>query len=257
MKIPNFIKEVIWAFYPPRYKQLADKKFRHSLKYMSTVLLIAFLIAGILFLPKIFMLKSTIQDELSKFETLRLDGNITQTAPVTIPKTNPWVVVDLNANRTLTKEILVIDKETVQYRFLGIKSIPREQLKEPSAYKPRASGFFAIMLLLTLPGIVLLLFLRMWLKYFFLIIAFGTFFFLISELSKFRLKWKQMLNIASHALTAVIFIEVIAAVFTTIFLLPIFRFLGVSVFAVTLLVFAGMMIFGIAGYHFEGHRRHR
>ncbi len=255
MQVPNFVKEVIWSLYPPRYRQLSEKPFRKSLGYMSGVLLVAFLIAGILFLPKLFLLKDTIQEELSKFDVFTLSGNVVQAAPVKIPRHNPWVVVDLNANLTLTKEIFVIDSSTVKYRFFGVKSLPREQLKDITAYKPRVSGFFAAILILMLPGIAFLLYVRTWLKYFLLVLVMGTFFFIIMELTKFRLHWKQVLNIAAHALTLVIFIEVISAAITTVYLLPILRFLGVNIFAITTLLFAVMMVVGIVGCNVEARRR--
>ncbi len=255
MKVPDFIREVVWSCYPPRYKQLSEKPFKQSLKYMSRILLWAFLIAGVLLLPKLFLLKGAINDELSKFDVFVFSSNISQSAPVAVPRTNPWVVVDLNSNLTLTKEVFVIDSETVKYRFFGVKSLPHQQLKDISSNRGRVSGFLAVVLFLMLPGIAILFYIRTWLKYFLLIVVFGTFFFIIMELTKFRLRWKQVLNIAAHALTAIIFIEVISAVFTTVYLIPVLRFLGVNIYAVTTVLFAVFMVAGIVGCNVEARRR--
>jgi hypothetical protein len=255
MQMPDFIKEVVWSVYPPRYRQLADKPFRKSLGYISRILLIAFLLAGLVFVPKLFLLKDNIESELSKFETFKISGDVKQTDRVSIPKTNPWVVVDLNSNVTLAKELFVVDSKTVQYRFLNIKSIPREQLTNVAEYKAPASRFFTSVLLLMLPGIALILYIRMWLKYFLLVFVAGIVFFIIMELSKFRLKWVQMMNIAAHALTIVILIEVVSAPFTTVYLLPVLRFLGVNIYAITTALFAILMVAGIAGYHIGDYRR--
>jgi len=255
MHVPEFIKEVVWSFFPPRYKQLADKPFRKSLGYMSKILLIAFILAGLLYIPKLFLMKDVMEEEFGKFGAFKLDGEVVQNDKITVPRHNPWLVIDLNNNLTLTKEIFVIDKNNVQYRFLNTKSIPREQLKDFGANKARVSGFLTMILIMLLPGIAILLYIRMWLKYLLLIFVFGTLFFIIMELSKFRLKWKQMLSIASHALTAVIFIEVISAAITTAYLIPVMRFLGVSIYAITTIIFAFLMVVGIIGYNFEAHRR--
>ncbi len=255
MKIPEFLKEIVWSFFPPRYKQLADKPFRKSLTYLSKVLLIAFILAGLLYIPKLFLLKDVMQDEFAKFSSFKLDGEVTQTDRISIPHHNPWLVIDLNSNVTLTKEIFVIDKETVQYRFLNTQSIQREQLKDFSANKAKVSGFLTTILVMLFPGIAILLYVRMWLKYLLMIFVFGTLFFIIMELSNFRLKWKQMLNIATHALTLVIFIEVISAALTTAYLIPVMRFLGVSIYAVTTLIFAFLMVVGIVGCSIETHRK--
>src|SRR5574341_1514467 len=244
MQVPEFIKEVVWSFFPPRYKQLADKPFRKSLGYMSKVLLIAFIIAGLLYIPKLFLMKDVMEEEFGKFSVFKLDGEVVQTDKITVPRHNPWLVIDLNNNLTLTKEIFVVDKQNVQYRFLKTNSIPREQLKDFAANKARVAGFLTIILIMLLPGIALLLYIRMWLKYLLLILVFGTLFFIIMELSKFRLKWKQMLCIAAHSLTAVIFIEVISAALTTVYLIPVMRFLGVSIYAITTIIFAFLMVVG-------------
>lgn len=257
MRVPDFIKEVVWSFYPPRYRQIADKSFLKSLSYMSKVLIIAFLIAGILFAPKLFLLKDNIESELSKFEGFSVSGNVTQSSPIVIPRHNPWVVVDLNSNLNLSKEIFVIDKDSFKYRFISPRSIPRDQLKNLSSNRPAVSGFLTALLVMLLPGIVLLLYIRMWIKYFLFILVFGTLFFIIMELSKFRLHWKQMLNIASHSLTAVIFIEVVSSAVTTVYLLPVMRFLGLNIYAVTVILLAGLMVVGIVGYHIEDFRRRR
>lgn len=224
---------------------------------MSKILLVAMLLSGILFIPKLVMLHGTIASELAKFDTFKLSGNVTQTAPVMIPNNNPWVVIDLNSNLTLTKEIFVIDKDSVKYRLFGIQKIPREDFKEPSAHRPQVSAFLASVLLMMLPGIALLFYIRTWLKYFFIILIMGTFFFVVMELSKLRLRWVQMLNIAAHALTLVILVEVISAPITTTYLVPIMRFLGVSIYAVTTVLGAVLMVVGIVGYHIEEHLRNR
>lgn len=255
MQVPEFIKEVVWALFPPRYRQLADKPFSHSLGFMSKILFFAFIIAGILFIPKLFLLKGNIESELSKFSSFSLSGNVTQSDKILIPHNSPWVVVDLNSNLSLSKEIFVIDKDSVKYRFFGVKSIPREQLKDLSSYKTSASGFFTVLLLLMLPGIAILLYIRMWLKYFLMIFVFSCLFFIVAELTKFRLRWKEMLNVAAHSLTLVIFIEVVSSAITTVYLIPVLRFLGVSIYAITTLLFAVLIVVGIIGYHIGASRR--
>ncbi|MBW2969754.1 DUF1189 domain-containing protein [Candidatus Woesearchaeota archaeon] len=257
MRVPGFVKEVVWSVYPPRYRQIADKPFSGSLWYLSKVLFFAFIIAGLLFAPKLFMLKNSIESELSKFETFGISGNVTQTAPIAVPARNPWVVVDLNSDLNISKEIFVIDKETVKYRFINTKSISREHLKNAGSNRAAAGGFFASVLVMLLPGIALFLYIRMWIKYFLYVLVFGTVFFIIMELSRYRLRWKQMLNISAHALTIVIFVEVVSAVFTAVYLLPVLRFLGLNIYAITTGLFAGLIVLGIVGYYIGDYKRKR
>ena len=227
-----------------------------SLGYLSKVLLIAFILAGLLYVPRLFLLKDTMQQEFSKFSSFKLDGEVTQTDRISVPNTNPWLVIDRNANVTLKKEIFVIDANNIQYRFLNTKTMPLDQLKDFSANKARVSGFLTMILVMMLPGIALLLYIRLWLKYLLMILIGGTLFFIIMELSKLRLRWKQMLNVAAHAITGVIFIEVISSAITTTYLIPTnLRFLGVGFYAITTALFALFMAAGVVGYHIEDRRR--
>ncbi|MBI4146016.1 DUF1189 family protein [Candidatus Woesearchaeota archaeon] len=258
MVLPEFVKELIWTFYPPRYKELSELHLHRSLGFMSKILFLVFILTGILFLPKVFMLRGTIESELSKFDVFSVSGNVSQSDRVNVPRSNPWVVVDLNKDLNLSKELFVIDKDDIQYRFFGIKRIPREQVRELSNNRAAASRFLAIMLLLMLPGVALLLYLRAWLKYFLMVLVFGTFFFIVLDLTKYRLRWKQMLNVAAHAVAPIILIETISAFATTAYLVPLkLRFVGLSFYAVTLVLFAIVMVVAVVGCQVVEHKKKR
>ena len=85
MKIPDTIKELIWAFYPLRYKSLSEKTTGNSLKYMTRMLAIAFVIAGLVLVPKVAMLQSEIQGELEKFDKLSFSTDAKQTSAAIVP----------------------------------------------------------------------------------------------------------------------------------------------------------------------------
>ncbi len=256
VQLPEFIKELIWTFYPPRYKQLSEQHLHKSIAFMTKMLLVSFLIAGIIFVPKLFLLKGTIENELGKFDQFKLSGQVQQSERVNIPRSNPWIVVDLNNNVTLAKEALVIDQDSVKYRFFGIKSVPRDQLEDPAQYKSTVSRFATLFIILLIPGVALLLFLRSWLKYFLMLLVIGTLWFIVLDLSKFRLRWKQMLNIAAHTLTPIILIETISATITTAFLVPLgFRFVGLNIYLVTLALYAIITAVCIIGCHLPEKRK--
>jgi len=255
MRVPEFIKEVVWSLYPPRYRQIADKSFFHSIKYMTKILFFAFIVASIFFIPSALLLPESVESGLSKFGEFSFSASINQSDKVSIPSRNPWVVVDLNNNVSLSKEFFVVDESSVQYRLLKVNNVPREQFRDIIKDKNMMSSFIGTVLLLMLPGIALLLFIRMWIKYFVLILVAGTFFFLICELSKFRLKWKQMLNVVAYALTPIIFLEVISAGISTKYLIPVLRFLGINVYLISLLILSVVVIMGVIGYHIEARKK--
>jgi len=257
MQIPQFIKEVIWSFYPPRYRQLADKPVYKSFGFMSKMLIIVFLLAGLVFVPKLFMLSSSIQDQLGVFDELKLTPKVTQRAEFAVPTSKPWIRIDFNNNLTLKDEMLVIDHDTLQYRLLSPKKIPQAQLREPAAYRTETDSFFTLVIVLMIPGVALLLFVRAWLKYALLIFLFGTFFFIITDLTRYKMKWRQMISVAAHAITPILVVEVIASAITTFFLfeIPKIRFLGLKLFAITLILYAVMMILAVLGCRVEDYRK--
>ncbi|RJQ21188.1 DUF1189 domain-containing protein [Candidatus Woesearchaeota archaeon] len=256
VQLPPFVRELIWTFYPPRYKQLSEQPFHKSFSFLCKMLLVAFLLAGIIFLPKLAFLKGHIEDELGKFSTFSLSGNVTQTDRITIPRTNPWLVVDLNNNVSLTKETFVIDKDTIKYRFFGIKTVDRDHIKEPSEYRAPVSRFITLLILLMMPGVALLLYLRSLLKYFLMVLLFATLWYIIFDLSRYRLKWKQMLNICSHTIVPILLIETVSAALTTAYLLPLpFRFVGLNIYIITLALFAILTAVCIIGCQVEEKRK--
>ena len=256
VQIPNFIKEVIWSFYPPRYRQLSDKPVYKSIGFMTKMLLIAFLLGGLVFVPRLFTLESSVQEQLGVFDELRFTPKVEQRAEFAVPSNKLWIRIDMKNNLALKDELLVVDQSTVQYRLLSPESVSQAELKEPSAYRENAGSFFAMIIALLIPGVTLLLFVRSWLKYLLLVFLFGTFFFIITDLTRYKMKWRQMVSIAAHAISPILILEVVASAITTSFLLPIpaARFLGLKFFVVTLVLYAAMMVMAVIGCRVEDYK---
>jgi len=257
MNIPPFIKEVIWSVYPPRYKQLSEQTFRSSLGYMSKLLFLSIIIAGIILLPTLALVKGTIGQELNKFDTFTINEEITQTGIIQIPRTNPWVHVDLNKEHLLENEFLVIDSEKIRYRLFGINVVDQESLKNLNSGDAQVNKLFATIMFLLLPGIGLLIFIKAWIKYFLLALLIGTVLFIILELTKFRLRWKEALNIAIHSLTIIIPVEIISASVYSKYLIPTFKFIGLNVYALSTVVFVILAFIGAIGYQVEQRKKRR
>jgi hypothetical protein len=252
--VVKLLKKLVYYFHPFRYGEISEQKFCKSLKFLSLILLFAFIIAGILWIPRVFQLKSQMTEELNKFESFEVSHNLTMTAPVAIPYTKPLLVIDTTAPRNISQEYLLVTKEQVQFRFFGINTIPTEHLTHAPEHKEEASGFIAKFIAMLIPGIALFLYIRAWIKYFLLIIAAGTIFFIILDLTKFKLKWKQMLNLSALMITPMVLLEVISAPISTEYLMPIGRFLGTELYLITLALYAALMIFGIVFVHIKRKR---
>lgn len=249
MQIPQFVKEVIWCFYPPRYKQLSEKKFSSSLWFMTRMLFIAFIVSSLFFLPKLISMKGEIEDGLSQFSALSVQPALAQSSPFSFPESNPWVVVDLNSNLSLSKELVVIDQTAVHYRFFNIANVSQETLFSPIEHKATVAGFLTKLFVLFLPGVALFLFVRFWFKYFLMTLIMGTLFFIIMELSQYRLRYKQMLSIAAHAVAPIMILEVVSAAIYSSYLLPLptIKFAGLYIYAVSFIIMSIIMAAGIVG----------
>lgn len=242
-----FIKEVIWSFYPPRYKQLCNKKFFSSLKFMSVVLLVSFLLAGILFFPKLFTIKAVIENEIDKFAVFNVQADVSTTAPITLPTNKPLLVIDTVSDRNISKEVFVITNDSLKYRLIGKNSVPLSGFKNIKESKRIVSGFLTVLFVLLLPAVFILFYFKFWLKYFLLVFFVSVILFILFELTRWRLKFKQVLNIACHTAVVMVVLEVVSAPINTGYLLPFLKFLGINIYAVTLALFC---IFSIAGIVF-------
>lgn len=249
MQIPQFIKEVIWCFYPPRYKQLSEKSFSSSVWFMTRMLVIAFLIAGLFFLPQLISMKGELENGLSQFSALSIQPALAQSAPFAFPSKDPWVKVDLNSNLSLSKELIAIDQSSIQYRFINVRNITQLELFQPLEHKATVAGFLTKLFILFLPGVALFLFVRFWFKYFLMTLIMGTLFFIIMELSQYRLRYKQMLSIAAHAVAPIMILEVVSAAIYSQYLLPLptIKFAGLYIYAVSFIIMAIIMVAGIVG----------
>ncbi len=241
----QFFKEALSCFYPPRYKILCTKKVRSSLKFMSIILLLTFLIAGVLYLPKLFTLKSSIEDQLDNFVLFNIQANFTTSAPIKIPFSRPLFIIDSEESHNISNELFIVSKDSIKYRFFGKKSLPLSDFKDVKVNKKRVSAFFSILFILLLPSIFIILYIKFWIKYFLLIYLMSFILFILFELTHWRLKFKQILNVACHTAIIMIVIELVSVPFGTAYLLPLIKFLGIKIYAITLVLFAFFTVAGV------------
>lgn len=257
MGIPMLLKEVAWSVHPKRYKFLSERKFRTSVKYLSKLLLVLVLLSSVFVLPRVLTMHGAVMDELDKFSEFSVSGNLSTSEPIVIPETQPVLVVDMAAQRNLSDESFLITRDTIQYRFFGKKSVPVDAVLSPKEHRASAAGFLSALFVMFAPGLLFYYYLYMWLKYVLLVIFTASVFFILLELTKFRLKWWQLASIGTHALTVPLAIEVLAQPFSTAFLLPVGKFLGTPINLVPLVLFGVLMIAGVICARVEWKPRKR
>jgi len=245
MGIPMLLKEVAWSIHPKRYKFLSERKFRTSLVYLSKMLLLLLLVSSVFALPKVFSMRATVMDEIEKFSTFSVAGNVSTSAPVTIPQARPVLVVDLEDQRNISDESFLVTRDKIQYRFFGKKTVPIGAIVDPKNNRAAAARFLSSVFVMFAPALLFYFYAYMWLKYVLLVMVAACVFFVLLELTKFRLKWWQLASIGTHALTVPLALEVLAQPFSIAFLLPVGKFLGTPLNLVPIVLFVVLMIAGI------------
>lgn len=255
--VSKFIKEVAYTFHPFRYQYLSDKGTGSSIWFMTRIIMIAILIAGILSFPKLFAFKSSIQDEVGKFSEFNITGNVTATEPINIPSTRPVAIIDLvTENKTIGDETFLVTEDTIYYRFFGLRDISISELKDLTSNQAAVSGFLTAILLMFMPAFGFLLFVSLWFKYMILALLASLAFFVLLELTHFRLKYRQMLSVTCHTATFAILLETFSMPFSTSYLIPTIKFLGTYVYAIPLGVFLALTLLFIILTYFD-KRRHK
>lgn len=202
-----------------------------------------FIIGTILLIPQLAKMKSEIITDVSKINLVNFSGSLETTEPITIPKKQALLTIDLtNENTTMKNEIFLITKDKIEFRFFGKKRMETSNLKNPAENKEAVGRFATSLLFLLAPGFVLILFIKAAIKYLLITVLFGLLIFFLMDLTHYKLKLKQMLTIAAYAAVPIIIIETLFAVINPSILMPFMRFLGLNIYAVTLTIWLGYIV---------------
>lgn len=230
----DLIKEVAYCFYPPKYKQLKNKGFWKSYNLLLKTLFISFLIAAIILVPYVSGLRNEIIEDVSKITIQNISGTVDTTGTIQIPSKNPLITIDLNEDKTIQKEMFVIDQDEFQFKFFGKRKIDLEKFKNPGENKEEIGTFLSSMLIMLAPGFAFIIFIKAAIKYLLITLLFSLLVFFIMDLTEYRAKLKQVITITTYAGAPIVLIEIIMSLINPQALLPFLRFLGLNLYAVTM-----------------------
>lgn len=242
-----FIKELISSVNPFHYKTLCLHSTDKSIKFLSKILLISYVIFLFLFVPQLFNIPDYLQEKISHVSHVDINGTFEMTEPVFIPDKDPWLVVDTSGNYSDVETArLIFTKEEVKYRtlknFEEIKYGELKNVKEKSSEIASLLSFFA---LFVLPSFVFTGYFILFLKYFLWAFIFGTATFLLLDLTTFSVSYKKVFNASVFALVLVVPLEVILLAINHNYLLPIFEIFKIPFYAVTILIYFILYLFGL------------
>lgn len=247
MKLPNFLKEIVYSFNPKYLDKTTNRSFKHAVGYFTMILAFAFVIMMLLYVPQVGLLPGFVSEQISKFDTLNVSGKVSMNSPINIPEDKPVLTIDMTGKEVKhSSERVIVTKDYVLYSLLqGPQKVGTKQVLEPTEHKPIVSQLLALLIIFILPSIVFYSFIALWLKYFILILIIGTLIFLLSELTHYRKKWIKTIKLTCFAAGPVIAIEVISIPINTDWLIPLIRIAGIPIYLIgiiTLLVLTGLTV---------------
>lgn len=238
MLFEKFSKEVFHAFNPFRFHELISDSFYSSLAYFTKIMIIAFVIMSILYVPKLIDLKDQIGEQISKFDEFSIKGTVKQTSPITIPEKEPLVIIDATGNEVVPgKERITVTRETLFYKFFtGRNEVPLSQIKELSQNKDVVSKLASYAIIFILPSVLFFSFAGLWIKYIIAGIVIGTIAFLLADLTRFGNSWIVCAKAAFYSSTVVILIEVISSAVSDKWMVSLLSVWGFHIYLVPLVI---------------------
>lgn len=241
MKVPCFLKEIVFAFNPRKLDKYTDRSFGHCVGYFTMILAFAFVVMMLCYIPQVGRLTGFVSEQVSRFDAFNVSGSVSMNSAIHIPEKKPVLTVDMTGEDVKhSTQRFILTKNYALYNFLsGAKKVETKQLLEPTSNKPVVSEFVALLIIFILPSVVFYSFAALWIKYFLLVLVLGTLAFLLVDLTQYRKKWVKTLKLACFAAGPVIAVEVVSIPFGTDWLVPLFRLVGVPFYVVGI---AGLLV---------------
>lgn len=230
------------AFYPHAYIELKHRTFRESVRFLSSVVLIAYFVMIAIAAPKLVYLSSYLDGQFTKFDKFNIQLDIKMSEPIVVTEKEPMIVLtnigDDAANITYNKLLITGEKIYFKESFSKIKEINYKEYldvlgKKESIRKILVAGFY-----LMIPTAVFLLYVLSFFKYAVLALFTGILGYLISRLVRYEISPRESIVTAFYSATLMVFLEV--ATFPlqiSSYLLKIPVYAGISIAVVPLAVF--------------------
>lgn len=260
MLFEKFSKEVFHAFNPFRFHELINAPFYNCLAYFTKIMLIAFIIMSILYIPKLVDLKDQISSQIAKFDEFSIKGTVKQSSPITIPEKEPLIIIDATGNEIAPgKERITVTRDTLFYKFFaGRKEVPLSQIKELSQNKEVVSKLASYIMIFIFPSILFFSFAGMWIKYMVAGFIIGTVAFLLTDLTRFGNSWPVCAKAAFYSSTLVVLIEVISSAIADKWMISLIAFWGFHIYLVPLVIWLVLSCgFVCCLYFFKARHHHK
>ncbi|MBN1156575.1 DUF1189 family protein [Candidatus Woesearchaeota archaeon] len=224
----EFFRTIPRALNPDAYVEFSRRGFKNSFSYLTSLILVAFLIMGFLYLPRIAVAPAVMNREFSKITKFSIIPHIEMNDAIVLGR-NPSLVIDMNGNYTnVTQPDVVITENTLYYKdfFRNPKSL---NIADYDDVEEHRSGFLTtlwILLILLTPAFLVILYAVYLLKYLILVLGFGLFLFVVTFLMRMKIRMDRILNIGMYSTTIMVISEAITRpIIGAAYLIPVVLFI--------------------------------
>ncbi len=204
VKIRELLTTIMLAFNPAKYDVLAGQSKRKAMWYFCCMVFLVFIITSVLMVPNLLKLPQYLQEEISKFDQLKLNVEYQQKEPMVITTNMPILTVDtINEHADIDEGTVLITKNAIFYRFLpfgpGTKIVTGEENSLQGV-----NVILMILFVAALPVLLIGVFLYGLIKYLLVIILAACIGLVVARCVHYGLTFREVFNISMFAGTPLV-----------------------------------------------------
>ena len=240
-------RKIVYSHLPFTYKHLSQERMHKTTFYIMFLIALSLVLMCAASIPQLMGLPGFFQEQLGKFETFKLDGEVKQSDPIYFPEDNPQIVIDASGKEPYGNELFML---TSDYLYFHLTSKPKRvkvsNLLAPLSHESEISKIILAVILFLAPSVLFFTYFFLLLKYALIIgISSVLLFSIVRVMLLIKISFRRTFNIAAYAATPMILVEIISIPFNPKYLFPLFRYFGLTLYATTTLVY---LIFLVSGF---------
>lgn len=242
----GILKKIYYSINPKDIKNLSEGKIKKSFHHLFFIIFLCFIIMSIISIPKLSLLSTNIQQQISNFDSLTIDIDADMNSPLIFTNQSQQIIIDTTKEWNLTKQKLIITKDFIQYRpFRKVEKISTSSLKNLKENNETFSKVLTFLIILALPSILIISYIMFTLKYILISLITALLAYIITRMYVKKIKLKRVLNIAIYSTSLMIFIEIISIPFGTKYLITLFQIMGMNFYLFSTLIYLATFIFSL------------
>lgn len=252
LRIRKFFAVLRKSLNPRYYTELSERRLDSAVIYLIILLGFAFLLLGILLLPKAYMIKEDIEDGLLAINTFKVSADFETVEPIMIPNKRPLITFDTTDNKTIDSELLLVTDDKVFYKAMDKEG--SFALSDVDFTKDRKQSKDALIKvgIFLLPSFLTFYYFAYLVKYAMIILLTGVVGFVVARGLRNGIELRESIIISIYASTVMVLIEVITIpFFLTKYLVIYTPFIGINISIVAITLY---LTFYVTGVRLTGSR---